>query len=228
MTEQRLRLIRFVTGHYSELRGGVTRAALAPIVMAVGFAGDVFAGSFAFILVNVTFVVGVSNVLNRWMDRRFGRVVAGVNHQRLVVTVCVVAFFVTMRLDNNAAGMGRPSLLFLAAAVYGLWLLVRLWPFAIHNLLPVAVAVVVAVTFGGVYGRDEFVVWERYAYALTLLAWTMAGLIDLALLMRALPHRPDSPDVVNANVQQGKPCRRHLNILPRSTVSCTSPRGSPS
>jgi hypothetical protein len=38
-----------------------------------------------------------------------------------------------------------------------------------------------------------------WAYPALLLAWMVAGLIDLGLLFKALPHRPEEAPVVDAS-----------------------------
>jgi hypothetical protein len=53
---------------------------------------------------------------------------------------------------------------------------------ALHYLLPTAVAFAFAVT-------AALEIWELRAYVVTLLAWTAAGSIDLALLLKVLPDR---------------------------------------
>ena len=76
---------------------------------------------------------------------------------------------------------------FLSLSAYGLWLAVKLRPLGFHNLLPTGVALVAAVAFGGVAADASRECWEIAAMTSTLLAWTLAGLFDLARLVRSLP-----------------------------------------
>jgi len=71
-------------------------------------------------------------------------------------------------------------------AAYGLWLVVKLRPHGFHNLLPTIAALVAAFVFAGARNDASVEQWEIVAPAVTLMAWTIAGLLDLGLLMKSL------------------------------------------
>ena len=136
MVDGRLQRIAFVTGHYAELRGGVTRAVVAPLLLVIGLAGEAMGGSLFMLGVLAVGIIGLLPILNRLMDRRFGRAVSSGDHQKRVFAVCLLAYIVGQRLDSHFT---------------------------------------------------------------TLVAWTIAGLFDLALLMRALPRRSEERVDVSAS-----------------------------
>jgi len=95
------------------------------------------------------------------------------------------------RLDDvYEAGSGFPSARFLFVAVVGLWFCVRLWPHSLHYLAPTIVAVGFALPSATLSGEHATDFWELKAYGTSLLAWTAAGIIDLMMLLKALPQRP--------------------------------------
>ena len=188
MPDPQLRRIAFVTRHYADLRGGVIRAAVASLIIAAGLTADVVWRTSAFVLVFAVVVGVTSLLLGRWMDRRFGRVISGSDYQSRVLAIGVLLFALATRTDHLVRGTG-PSLLFLSAAAFGLWLAIRLWPYGALNLLPSLVAAAVAIDFAGVDSAEALREWERRAYLLTLGAWTLAGLFDLGFLISAMPHR---------------------------------------
>jgi hypothetical protein len=205
---ERLRWIALVTRHYGALRSGVTRAIFAPGLIAVlGFEllSDAMlprgAWRLTLGLVNIFGSAAALLLLalfaNRWMDRRFGRVRSTSTLHLLrkigLLNLCLFLFLAASRFDEAyAMGKGLPSFRFLVAAAYGFWVCVSRWQLALHYLLPTASALAFALTHGSLQDPAAFETWELKAYFVTLLAWTAAGLIDFALLVRVLPdHRPD-------------------------------------
>ncbi|HJR60525.1 MAG TPA: hypothetical protein VJ813_14035 [Vicinamibacterales bacterium] len=193
MVERTLRRIRFVTRHYAELRDGVKRAVFVPCILGAwvtDFVQSVAAG-LLIILGLAALAVALSTLAGRWMDRRFGRVRSRSEHRpRWDTTVCLVGYLAASHLDKTyGVGGGLPSMTFLAVAGYGIWLAVRLGFYGIHNLLPAAIALGFAIAFIAVTDNEALQIWQWNAMRATLLAWTAAGLIDLALLNKALPQR---------------------------------------
>lgn len=207
MAEPALGRIAFVTSHYSALRGGVTRAIAATCILAGGVIDHFFNDRDSGL---VRAVVGMSNLFlisalgialmfrsRRWLDQRFGRVRSKNPFPQLVgLFVCQIGFFAVSRLDDfYEAGSGFPSAKFLFVAVVGLWFCIRLWPHSLHYVVPTIVAVGFALPYATLSGEQATDLWEVKAFVTSLLAWTAAGLIDLAMLFRTLPHRPDEDAV---------------------------------
>ncbi len=187
------------------LRGGVARAIWAPCILAGGvieyFFNDRESGL-------VRAVIGMSNLFltsalgialwfrsRRWLDQRFGRVQSK-NPQLIGLIVCQVGFFAVSQFDHSyEAGSGFPSAKFLFVAVVGLWFCIRLWPHSLHYLVPTAVAVGFALPYATLSGEEAVDLWVMKAYGTSLLAWTAAGLIDLMMLFKAMPQRPQQGPV---------------------------------
>ena len=207
MDRPRLRRIAFVTRHYSAFRGGVTRALWAPLLLVVGIIelfrpfsglpGVIFGFSNIFGVAAVGIWLGIR--LNRWMDRRFGRVQsASPLKQGLVINLWMFLYLGAHLFDDRYT-LGLPSAKFLVIAGAALWFSLRRWPYSLHYLVPAAIAIGFAIPFAGLRGEEAIDLWEFQAFGSTLLAWTAAGLIDLALLFRALPHRPQEATSVDAS-----------------------------
>jgi len=206
VVEPRFRHITFVTRNYELVRQGVTRAVFGPcaigVVIIESFSSP---GPWALVfgLVNIFGFTAVAVVLwvlsTRWMNRRFGRVrtrspLYSVAH----ITILNVANFALTRVDNvYGVAPGHQSMQFLGVAAYGLWVCVRLWPYAIHYTVPTAVAFAFALRRANLHGAEAFDTWFLTAASVTLFAWTAAGLIDLALLVKVLPEHRDA--AVNAD-----------------------------
>ena len=207
MAEPGLRRIHFVARHYSTLRGGVIRAVVAPCFLT---------GLVIYIIVNdresgpLRLLVGISSVFlmsalgvaltfrcRRWLDARFGRVRSTSPFlQDIGLLVCQVAFFAFSRLDDfYGTGSGYPSSTFLFVAAVGLWFCVRLWPHSLHYAVPTAVALGFALQRATLDGEQAIELWEVRGFAVSLLAWTAAGLIDLVMLFKALPRQPEGEAV---------------------------------
>jgi len=203
MAEPALERIAFVASRYPTLRGGVTRAVVGICILAGGlfdyFLNDREPGL-------VRLVIGMSNLFvvsaigitlmfrsRRWLDRRFGQVRSNNPFPPMIgLLICQVGFFAASRLDHSyVAGSGYPSATFLFVAAVGLWFCARLWPRSLHYLVPTLVAVGFALRYATLRGEGAIDSWEVMAYGTTLIAWIAAGLIDLAMLFRALPHRSD-------------------------------------
>lgn len=197
--DSRLRQIVFVARHYRGLKAGVARALWAPLVFALGVIEYLRPLSgipgLVFGLANI---LGVSALgiwmwlrVGRWMDRRFGRVQASSQDALLQpwgATFWIAAYWMASVADDYAlAGPGLPSAKFLVIAAGAAWCLVRRWPYAIHYLPVAAVALVAALQFPGQRDAEAFDAWVMTAFSTSLLAWTAAGLIDLVILLRALP-----------------------------------------
>ena len=210
MAEPAFERIAFVASRYPTLRGGVTRAVVATCIMAGGLF-DIFFNDRESGLLRAG--VGMSNLLvisvigitlmfrsRRWLDRRFGRVRSSNPALGLAgLAVCQIGFFACTRLDDfYGAGAGYPSASFLFVAAVGAWFCVRLWPRSLHYLVPTVVAVGFALQYATLGGEQAIDSWEVMAYLTTLLAWTAAGLIDLAILCQALPRQPEG-EVVSAD-----------------------------
>jgi hypothetical protein len=135
------------------------------------------------------------------MDRRFGRV----HSDRTTLDVWIVNFWmfgyfgVSFLDDSYLAGAGWPSARFLFVAGGALWCSARLWPYTAHYLVVAVVCLVFALPFANVRGEDALELWQLKAYPALLLAWMVAGLIDLTLLFKALPHRPEEATIVDAS-----------------------------
>lgn len=193
-----LRRIKFVTRRYAELRGGAVRAFVVPymlLVLVVELARAsvfprpsalVIAGMFALIVS----AVPVAVVVDRWLSRRFGRVRFASSLTRAGgFQLYLLGWWGATHIDKTfALHAGMPSAAFLLAAAVGLWFCLRLWPLSIHYAVPALVALGFALAFRDVVDEATHDVWEKNAYVATLLAWTAAGLIDLMLLIRAMPH----------------------------------------
>ena len=203
MAEPGLQRIAFVTSHYGTLRGGPTRAVFATCILTALIIDAVFndRGSGP-----LRALIGVSNLLlmsalgialmfrcRRWLDQRFGRVHSIHPFLQLMgLLVCQLGFFAVSRLDDvYGAGSGFPSARFLFVAAVGLWFCIRLWPRSLHYAVPTIVALGFALPYATLNGEQAIDVWELRAIVASLLVWTAAGLIDLAMLFRALPHRPE-------------------------------------
>lgn len=134
------------------------------------------------------------------MDRRFGRVRFGKPLQQIWGSnLWMFGYFAASYLDDSyATGAGLPSAKFLVIAAGGFWCCVRRWPYSVHYLLPAAIALGAAIRFAELRGEEAIELWEMKAFTATLLAWTAAGLIDLALLFKALQHRPQESASVDA------------------------------
>jgi len=211
---ERLRRIALVTRHYGALRSGVTHAIIAPCMIAgIGIellSEAVLPRGFWRLTLGLVNIFGSAAAMlllwffaNRWMDRRFGRVRStSALHLPLemwLMNLYVFVFIAASRFDEAyGMGTGLPSFRFLVAAAYGLWVCVSRWQLALHYLLPTAVAFAFAVTHVTLHDTAAFEIWELRAYVVTLLAWTAAGLIDFALLLKVLPDR--CPDQVHSNV----------------------------
>ena len=207
MAERGLTRIHFVATHYATLRGGVIRAAVAPCFLAGGViyvgAGDRESGP-------LLALIGISSALlmavlgfaltfrcRRWLDARFGRVSSTNPYlQDIGLLVCQVGFFAFSRLDDlYGTGPGYPSSTLLFVAAVGLWFCVRLWPHSLHYAVPTLVALGFALQRATLDGEQAIEVWEVQALAASLLAWTAAGLIDLVILLKALPRQPEGEGV---------------------------------
>jgi hypothetical protein len=200
VSDSGLRRIAFVTRHYSSLRHGVARAIFATVligalVIELVLDGLLPRGGWRAIvgLANICSMAAVGMLLcvlaRRWMDRRFGR--AGTSsplRSAMEINIWMVAYFVAVRLDSHL-GYELPSFGFLVVAAYGLWVWVRLWPAGVHYLLPTAVALAFALIHADLRDGAAVDTWELQAYGVTLLAWTAAGMIDCALLLKLLPGR---------------------------------------
>jgi hypothetical protein len=205
---EHLRRIALVTRHYGALRSGVMHAIIASCLI-IGLGIELLSeavlprGSWRLTLGLLNIFGSAAVVLllwflaNRWMDRRFGRVrstsVMYLLRKTWLLNLCMFVFLAASRFDDAyGVGTGLPSFRFLVAAAYGLWVCVSRWQLALHYLLPTASALAFALTHGSLQDPAAFETWELKAYFVTLLAWTAAGLIDFALLVRVLPdHRPD-------------------------------------
>lgn len=86
---------------------------------------------------------------------------------------------------------------FLFIAAIAFWCCVRLWPYSSHYAVLTVVTFAIALPFATLTSEAAFESWEIKAFLTVLLGWTAAGLIDLVLLFRALPHRPE--DTVTAD-----------------------------
>ena len=80
-------------------------------------------------------------------------------------------------------------------ATVGVWFCVRLWPRSLHYLVPTVVALGFALHYATLRGEQAIDAWELIAYATILLAWTAAGLIDLAMLFKFLPRHAEGEAV---------------------------------
>jgi hypothetical protein len=188
MEERDLRRIAFVTRRYTDLRAGILRAFLLPLVLALGRAGE-HGSPFLLLLVAVAGAIVAANTwLETWVDRRFGRVRAS-DGPRLTVVAGVGLFILTSRGDHAAIGSGRPSLLFLAIAAYAAWLCLRNWPFTPYYAVPALAATGAAFLFTFAGDRDAYLLWERHAYFTAVATWSFAGCLDWLLLARAMKHR---------------------------------------
>ncbi len=203
MDDARLRRISFVTEHYGALRGGVTRALAGPIITLVGalqllieyidppkVIGLIFGLANIFGFAALVIVLWLRS--RRWLDRRFGRVGSG---SPLLTSWGIlssqVGYFVASRLDDTyGPGNGIPSIQFLFIAAVALWCCVRLWPRSVHYLVVAAVSVGIALPFATLSGEQAVDAWELRGFVAVLLAWTAAGLIDLAILFNVLPRCP--------------------------------------
>ena len=186
----------FVATHYADLRGGVVRAVLAPCLLA----GAVIEGVFnnhesrdvrAVILLSNLFLMSALGLVlmfrcRRWIDQRFGRVHSTSSVlEDIGLLVGPLAF---SQLDDfYGAGSGYPSSSFLFVAAVALWFCVRLWPHSLHYAVPTMVALGFALQRATLSGEQAIDSWEMKAIVTSLLAWTAAGLIDLVLLVKALP-----------------------------------------
>jgi hypothetical protein len=202
---EHLRRIDLVTRHYGGLRSGVMHAIIAPcliIVLGIELLSEAVLprGSWRLTLGLLNIFGSAAAMLllwffaNRWMDRRFGRVrftsAMHLLRKMWLFNLGVFVFFAASRFDEAyGLGSGLPSFRFLVAAAYGLWVCVRRWQLALHYLLPTASALAFAVIHGNLHDAAAFEIWEQRAYVVTLLAWTAAGLVDFALLLRVLPDR---------------------------------------
>ena len=189
--------IAFATRHYADLRAGVTRLGVVPWFFAAGAIETFLASQHLPVATRVG--TGFLNLfamtaaaawtmlrVRQSMDRRFGPVVVmGVEWETIVgFFVFYAAHFVD---KNYGADFGTPSFVFLAVTLYALWLAIKLRPYGFHNLLPAAIAFGAALTFTAVPGTIAKDTWVLGAWGSTLLAWLIAGLVDLALLGKLLP-----------------------------------------
>lgn len=201
----RLRRIALVTRHYGALRSGVMRAIVASCLV-IGLGIEVLSeavlprGSWRLTLGLLNIFGSAAVVLllwflaNRWMDSRFGRVrstsVMHLLRKAWLLNLCMFVFLAASRFDDAyGVGTGLPSFRFLVVGAYGLWVCVSRWPLALHYLVPTAVALAFAVTHVTLKDTAGLEIWELRAYLATLLAWTAAGLIDFALLLKVLADR---------------------------------------
>ena len=203
MAEPRLRRIDFVARHYSTLRGGVVRAVLAPCFLAglaiytlvTGRASGPVLGLIGLSIAVLMGVLGLAVTFRcrRWLDARFGRVTSTNPYlQDIGLLVCQVGFFAFSRLDDfYGTAPGYPSSTCLFVAAVGLWFCVRLWPHSLHYAVPTMVALGFALQRATLSGEQAVDAWEMMAIVTSLLAWTTAGLIDLAILVRVLPRQPE-------------------------------------
>ena len=207
MAETALGRIAFVTSHYGTLRGGVARAVFGTCILAGGVSEYVFNDREPGL---VRALVGMSNLFltsalgialwhwtRRRLDDRFGRVRSSNPFPQLVgLAVCQLGFFGACRLDDfYDAGSGFPSARFLFIAAVGLWFCIRLWPRSLHYFVPTIVAFGFALPYATLSGEQTTGVWAMKAYGTSLLAWTAAGLIDLMMLFKAMPQRPQEGPV---------------------------------
>lgn len=185
--EPGLRRIAYVTRYYEDLRGGVTRAAAAPVLLVAGWSLSLsghFSGWAVAVAVGVLLGV-ISRCVHRWLDLRFGRVVGASSRGQLVI-VAPLLLFAAIKVGHAYPESG-PAALFLWMSAFGLYLTVRLWPYGAMNLLPTLVGIAAAVDLASVTSRESLVAWEARAYTSVLAAWTIAGLFDLGLLTKMLP-----------------------------------------
>jgi hypothetical protein len=208
MDDPGLRRISLVTRRYGDLRGGVTRATWAPCILAIGTVEyfSVHRGLWGAIfgLLNIfswsALGIGLWLVARKWMDRRFGLVQS--DSPVLEVWIFNLWFFgyfaASFFDDHYAGGAAMPSARFLVIAAGGLWCCARVWPYSLHYLVPAVIALGFAIQFAALSSEQAIELWEIRAFGSTLLAWTAAGLIDLALLFKALPHRPEEAASVDA------------------------------
>ena len=211
MAEPGLQRIAFVTSHYATLRGGVTRAIFAPLLLAVG--------ALQFLLEYLDpsrsltgLILGLANIFGfaalgivlwlrsrRWMDRRFGRVLVSAPLVRsAAIVACQIGYAVVSRVDDSY-GPGLPSAKFMFIAAVALWCCVRLWPYSVHYGLLTLVTIGFALPFATLATDAAVELWEIRAFVTTILGWMVAGLIDLAMLFKAMPQRPqEGPVAVDA------------------------------
>jgi hypothetical protein len=207
MVEPGMGRIHFVATHYSTLRGGVSRAVLAPCLLAIMVihivVNDRVSGPLAALIsiFNLFLMAALGLALmfrcRRWLDARFGRVCSTNPFlPDIGLLVGQVGFFAFSRLDDfYGVGSGYPSSTFLFVAAVGLWFCVRLRPHSLHYAVPTLVALGFALQRATVTGDQAIELWETKALVTSLLAWAAAGLIDLAMLFKFLPPQAEAEAV---------------------------------
>lgn len=197
VTDSGLRRVHAVTRHYETLRGGVTRV----ILVVATFAGtyglylvpdgrSVVSAALALLSVLGGAALGIVAIfqVRRWMDRRFGRVRSGGELLKgSVTTLALWGYMAGNYLDKRyVVTADAPSIVFLGSAGFGVWLIISVGRYGVHNLLPAVISLVAALALTAVDDGAAYKTWQWNALRVTALAWLAAGLIDFTLLWKTL------------------------------------------
>ncbi|HEX9367124.1 MAG TPA: hypothetical protein VF921_10865 [Vicinamibacterales bacterium] len=195
MDDDRLALIQLVARRYRQLQGFRTVTdgvflLLMPLVFR--WDGHGFLNPGAMVSGTILFVAAASlaqHVVTARYDRRFGRAGGPSAGDRREPSV--LAFYVAYALGVIAAQLTdttwlRASVVLVALGAGPLWVCYRDWPHRAHWLLPVLAAIAGSAIFTGVRTVQEIAGWSVLVWRAGGLALIAAGLLDHALLVKAM------------------------------------------
>jgi hypothetical protein len=184
--------VAFVTRAYPRMRRAIANVMLGPVLIwllrsvRLHDVGATVLGFVCFVP-----VLTALHYLDRWLDRRFGRVDNGQSARRSGWRAGLAAglFNSGMKFDDWVVRSGGPSVLLLALAGVGLWATIRDWPHRAYTSIFFAVCLVSALTLPSLAHQADFLEWRIRADTAAILAWMVVGVCDF-LVLRQVMRRP--------------------------------------
>ena len=197
-----LERIAFVTRAYPRIRESISGLLLGPGLLLMVWGIELEESHYLRLGISLTLGAMVARwFLDRWLNRRFGRVLktslSEADRALIAVTVVFGAVGV-LSLDDWVLDKGGPPVLMLTLVVVGLWLCVRAWPFRVYTLILPAVCAAAAVQLA-VSGPNPSPDLRVLVKAAAILAWMTIGLLDLVALRRMFQHRSIEREALHGN-----------------------------
>ena len=193
--------VAFLTRAYPRMRHAVLTAVTGPAM--IWNLRSARLDEFWGLLAGVLFALGAVPLLERWADRRFGRVKTEESESdswALLRPILFGASFLPVwKVDLWAVRAGGPSVMLLGLAGLALWMTIRDWPFRPYILIFFVACLSSVLMLEGIRDGEVLLQWRIRTDTACVLAWMLVGFFDFMLLRRLMPGCADSHEREHAD-----------------------------
>lgn len=196
--ESDLERIAFVTRAYPRMRVAILNLGMGPVL--IWFLRYARGENLGLAPLAILFLIACLWALRqgpeRWLDRRFGRVLSTAETSALNWRdqLPVIAGIFVWQAESWAQRTGGPPIFMLALTALSVRILIRDWPYRRYAVIFTLVCALSSAILVAEQGDPEILAWRMRTDTAAVLAWMMVGVGDLITLFKVMPHRADATE----------------------------------